>query len=175
MNKSNASNSILCIILLFILSKNAYSDVLSDSLSMYLTVKDTNVSFIIKNRNCDECFFEYFANKDYANMFSAISTEDWHSKLQKYRNILVGKAYKIGKDTSVINILMDSALAEISHEIAILPIALYFTKQKKRDYIIIILRWETEMNSRGYLTIGHIKGYIYDLKNKKETCYMSCM
>jgi hypothetical protein len=171
-----------------LLSLSIYADRLADSLINKLEVKNDSIQFNPNDSGkgefseCSDLFFKKYANMDYERQFSDVSTENWIENWWKYYNKLIDLSFKKGYDTTLLhNILIELKPAD-SSEIAELPIAIYFTNWKKDKYIIILIKWEYVLYKKRienkiipqYASVGHIKGYIYNYKNQKPTCFMTC-
>jgi len=161
----------LFLLFLFLLSGLSFSNELSDSLITFLKVKDTSISFSVTNKNCEPAFFDQFANSNYNKMFFKVSMENWRQKWSKYNSELLKKAYNAHKDTMNLKILFNEIKPKDTGSTAELPIALYFVKQKNKEYMMVIILWGTVDFD---VDFGHVKGNIFDMKSKKIVCSMTC-
>jgi hypothetical protein len=169
---------------------NIYANSLVDSLIDNLEVKDTTINFDPNDpegkgdfSECSQRFFDYFAKSDYIKQFNKISTENWPKNWNKYYSKLIDLSYQKGYDTLTIHTIISKIKPPDSSKIAELPIAIYFTQRYFSKYLIILVSWEIEkilkkendnVSRSKYLTLGHIKGYIYNLKTQEQTCFMTC-
>ena len=151
-------------------------DALSDSLAKKIEVREIKLQFSSGDPDCREHFFNQFAMTPSVEQFFDLSTESWFATRIQYQNKIMLKALEKGFDTASLSGCFEKIRAKPMDEIAQIPIAAYSATQNNEKIWVILCVWEYAATLNGkHLTTGHIKGWAFSAKNRKQLCFMSCM
>jgi hypothetical protein len=167
--------SILLFVVLAALSP-CFADVISDSLLKKIEVGEIKLQFHSGDADCRDRFFSQFAMTPFVEQFFDLSTGSWYATRIQYQKQIMRKARDQGFDTSSLARCFEKIPAKPMDEIAQIPIAAYCATQDQEKIWVILFVWEYATNLNGKpLTTGHIKGWAFSAKNRKQLCFMSCM
>ena len=153
-----------------------FADVVSDSLLKKTEVKEIKLQFYSGDADCRERFYNQFALTPFVEQFFDLSTGSWYATRIQYQKEIMRKARENGFDTASLAGCFNKIPAKPMDEIAQIPIAAYCATQDKEKVWVILCVWEyaTTLNGKP-LTTGHIKGWAFSAKSRKQLCFMSCM